>query len=644
MIRRAGELRIPFTTGILIGIGETAARARRGAARDARAARGARPHPRGHRPELPRQARHPDGRRRRARAGRADERLRDRPPGDGPADEHPGPAEPVGRLRAAAADAASTTGAASPPSPRTSSTPRRPGRASAASASSATRPATRCASGSRSTPSTWPTTTSSTRAARARARAGRRRRARPARRARAGRGGGRVSVTFCRTVAAGAPAGRARVREGRRLDDAAVAAALAGGAAAGRDRRRRRARRSPGSSTRRWRWSCSRAASPAGGSRCATADRAPTSSTPSSAPAPRSFAPTRARLEEAIELGWPARGRDPASRSRSPPSPRPSTRSPPGRLTWWSSDWDPDAVAALRDALAAARAGRAHRPPARTRDRRRPRATSPGPLLTAWLDQVDGSGAARPRYSWAPGRDEAAPGAGAAPVGRVGRRGLARGARPRRASAAARPRPRRDPRALAGRAPPPRVAEIERLFRARGQEVEAIARVADRSARAALRRHRHLRGQPQHQLHQPVLLPLRLLRLLARAQEPQPARRPVHPATCTRSSHRSVEAWERGATEVCLQGGIHPDFTGDFYVSVLEGIKERLPEMHVHGFTPLEVWQGAHTLGVSVREFLTRLRDAGLGTLPGHRRRDPRRPRARPPVPGQGAHRPSGPR
>ena len=94
-----------------------------------------------------------------------------------------------------------------------------------------------------------------------------------------------------------------------------------------------------------------------------------------------------------------------------------------------------------------------------------------------------------------------------------------------------------------------------------------------------------------------VLLPLRLLRLLARAQEHEPARRPlllnVHEVV-----HRSVEAWERGATEVCLQGGIHPDFTGDFYVSVLEAIKERLPEMHVHGFTPLEVWQGAHTLGI----------------------------------------------
>ena len=105
-----------------------------------------------------------------------------------------------------------------------------------------------------------------------------------------------------------------------------------------------------------------------------------------------------------------------------------------------------------------------------------------------------------------------------------------------------------------------------------------------------------------------------------------------------------MEAWERGATEVCLQGGIHPDFTGDFYAGVLEAIKARLPEMHVHGFTPLEVWQGAQTLGVSVREFLTRLRDAGLGTLPGHGGRGPRRPRAPAPVPGQGAHAPSGPR
>ena len=80
---------------------------------------------------------------------------------------------------------------------------------------------------------------------------------------------------------------------------------------------------------------------------------------------------------------------------------------------------------------------------------------------------------------------------------------------------------------------------------------------------------------------------------------------------------RTAEAAERGATEVCLQGGIHPEFTGQFYVDVLQGIKEAVPAMHVHGFTPLEVWQGADTLGMPVREFLIMLRDAGLGTLPG---------------------------
>jgi FO synthase len=80
---------------------------------------------------------------------------------------------------------------------------------------------------------------------------------------------------------------------------------------------------------------------------------------------------------------------------------------------------------------------------------------------------------------------------------------------------------------------------------------------------------------------------------------------------------RSREAWARGATEVCLQGGIHPAFTGAFYLDVVRVIRDALPEMHVHAFSPLEVWQGAATLGLGLGEYLTRLRDAGLGTLPG---------------------------
>ncbi|MDQ3086251.1 MAG: 5-amino-6-(D-ribitylamino)uracil--L-tyrosine 4-hydroxyphenyl transferase CofH [Actinomycetota bacterium] len=80
---------------------------------------------------------------------------------------------------------------------------------------------------------------------------------------------------------------------------------------------------------------------------------------------------------------------------------------------------------------------------------------------------------------------------------------------------------------------------------------------------------------------------------------------------------RSREAWERGATEVCLQGGIHPAFTGDYYADVVRAIKEAVPGIHVHAFSALEVWQGAATLGLGLEDYLAHLRDLGLGSLPG---------------------------
>ena len=80
---------------------------------------------------------------------------------------------------------------------------------------------------------------------------------------------------------------------------------------------------------------------------------------------------------------------------------------------------------------------------------------------------------------------------------------------------------------------------------------------------------------------------------------------------------RGREAWARGATELCMQGGIHPDYTGETYLDICRRVKAVLPDMHVHAFTPLEVWQGAETLGLSVEAFLAALREAGLGTLPG---------------------------
>ena len=80
---------------------------------------------------------------------------------------------------------------------------------------------------------------------------------------------------------------------------------------------------------------------------------------------------------------------------------------------------------------------------------------------------------------------------------------------------------------------------------------------------------------------------------------------------------RAREAVARGATEVCLQGGIHPGYTGETYLSILRAVKDACPGLHVHAFSPLEVSQGARTLGMPVSDYLATLRDAGLGSLPG---------------------------
>ncbi|HEU4394069.1 MAG TPA: 5-amino-6-(D-ribitylamino)uracil--L-tyrosine 4-hydroxyphenyl transferase CofH, partial [Planctomycetota bacterium] len=80
---------------------------------------------------------------------------------------------------------------------------------------------------------------------------------------------------------------------------------------------------------------------------------------------------------------------------------------------------------------------------------------------------------------------------------------------------------------------------------------------------------------------------------------------------------RAREAWDRGAVELCLQGGIHPAFTGDTYLEICAAVKDAVPGLHVHAFSALEVWQGAATLGLPLADYLERLRDAGLASLPG---------------------------
>ena len=82
-------------------------------------------------------------------------------------------------------------------------------------------------------------------------------------------------------------------------------------------------------------------------------------------------------------------------------------------------------------------------------------------------------------------------------------------------------------------------------------------------------------------------------------------------------ARRTAEAWDPAPRPVCMQGGIHADFTGEDYLAILNAAKSGAPDIHVHAFSPLEVSHGALTLGLTHREFLKKLRDAGLGSLPG---------------------------
>jgi FO synthase len=80
---------------------------------------------------------------------------------------------------------------------------------------------------------------------------------------------------------------------------------------------------------------------------------------------------------------------------------------------------------------------------------------------------------------------------------------------------------------------------------------------------------------------------------------------------------RAEEAWALGATEVCMQGGIHPDLPGTAYFDIVREVKKRVPDMHVHAFSPMEVVNGASRTGLSIREWLTEAKAAGLGSIPG---------------------------
>ena len=218
------------------------------------------------------------------------------------------------------------------------------------------------------------------------------------------------------------------------------------------------------------------------------------------------------------------------------------------------------------------------------------------------LPQMDGTGFAR-RDSWAPGGREAVPAIEAQLLQRD----------PPAAAVSA------ELRAIVARCSDQAALEeddIARLFEARGEDFAYVVRQADRLRRQVVgdtvsyvvnrninytnvcyfkcqfcafskgRASEHLRGRPYDISGEEI-------------------------------AARCVEAWARGATEVCMQGGIHPDYTGQTYLDILHTVKAATPAIHVHAFSPLEVWQGAATLGEDVTTFLQRLREAGLRTLPG---------------------------
>ena len=217
------------------------------------------------------------------------------------------------------------------------------------------------------------------------------------------------------------------------------------------------------------------------------------------------------------------------------------------------------------------------------------------------LDAIDGSGFARSE-NWSAGAVQVPPEADLARV-----TGIPRAA------------PMADIAAILSRAEQGKrldESEIVRLFQARGDDYTAVCQVADQLRRKVAgeevtycvnrninytnvcyfkcqfcafskgKMSENLRGKPYDLSHEEIM-------------------------------RRTREAWERGASEVCLQGGIHPEYTGQTYIDICRSIKQVVPDMHIHAFSPLEVWQGAKTLGVPIPDFLVQLKEAGLSTLPG---------------------------
>ncbi|NBO84585.1 MAG: 7,8-didemethyl-8-hydroxy-5-deazariboflavin synthase subunit CofH, partial [Actinobacteria bacterium] len=158
--------------------------------------------------------------------------------------------------------------------------------------------------------------------------------------------------------------------------------------------------------------------------------------------------------------------------------------------------------------------------------------------------------------------------------------------------------------------------EIVALFKARGPELVAVARAADELRRLTV-------GDDITWVHNRNINYTNVCTFkckfcgFSKGPLSLNLRGTPYLLTLDDIAQRAREAWDLGATEVTLQGGIHPDFDGDYYIDVTRAVKQAVPDMHVHGFTALEVTEGARRLGEPLPSYLSRLKEAGLSSLPG---------------------------
>ena len=158
-------------------------------------------------------------------------------------------------------------------------------------------------------------------------------------------------------------------------------------------------------------------------------------------------------------------------------------------------------------------------------------------------------------------------------------------------------------------------AQIERLFAADGAEVGFIAEAADALRRTVVGE--DVSFVVNRNINYTNICLYKCGFCAFSKGSTRAERGPAYRLDLDEIARRAAEAVERGATEVCLQGGIHPDYDGNTYLDVLHAVRSAAPSIHIHAFSPLEVTHGARTLGLSLEDYLGRLRQAGLSTLPG---------------------------